>query len=303
PLPPAGEGDAADRIPPIALIQLATAVVLLGASWPITRFALLQGAGATWFALGRAGLGALVAAAALAALGRLRLPSRRDLPALLALGLLQLAAFFAFAHAAVAWVPAGRTAILANCTITFTVPLSLIVLHEAIPPRRWAATGLGAAGVVALMGPWAIDWSAPNILLGHAFLMGAALSWAVAMLVVRRFPPRMSMLELLPWAFFLATLALLPMALAHDLGHWNGASLLCVLLIGLVIAPAGTWCIMQATTMLPMVVASVGFLAGPAVGVILATLFLHETLGPDLLIGAALILAGAALASSGGRGA
>ena len=68
------------------------------------------------------------------------------MPTVLAVGLLQLAAFFAFAHAAVAWVPAGRTAILANCTIMFTVPLSLLALHEAIPPRRWAAAALGAAG-------------------------------------------------------------------------------------------------------------------------------------------------------------
>ena len=53
--------------------------------------------------------------------------------------------------------------------------------------------------------------------------MGAALCWAVAMLVVRRWPPRSSMLELLPWAFALATVALLPMALAHDVGHWDAA--------------------------------------------------------------------------------
>ncbi len=58
---------------------------------------------------------------------------------------------------------------------------------------------------------------------------------------------------------------------------------------------------MQAQAALPIVVASVGFLAGPAVGVVLATLFLHERLGPDMVAGAGLILAGAALASIPGR--
>ncbi len=292
----------AERIPPVALLQLAGAVVLLGASWPITRFALLQGAAPSWFALGRAGLSAAVATIGLAMLRRLRTPRRRDMPALLGLGLLQLAGFFAFAHAAVAWVPAGRTAILSNATIIFTVPLSLLVLHERIPPRRWVATGLGAAGILVLTGPWAVDWSAPNLLLGHAFLLGAALCWAVAMLVVRRWPPAMSMLELLPWAFGLATIALLPTALAHDGGVWTAGADVAMLAIGLLIAPLGTWCIMQATTALPMVVASVGFLAGPAVGVMLATLFLHEALGADILAGAGLILAGAGLASTKGRG-
>lgn len=289
-----------DRIPAIALVQLMGAVVLLGASWPITRVALLAGAGPAWFALGRAGLSAMVAFLALGLLGRLRVPGRRDLPAVFAIGLLQLAGFFALAHAAVAWVPAGRTAILSNCTIIFTVPLSLLVLHEAISPRRWLAAALGGLGVLALIGPWAIDWGAPHILLGHAFLIGAALCWSVAMLVVRRWPPAMSMFELLPWAFGIATVALLPMAVTHDPGHWNGTARLLMAAIGLVIAPAGTWCIIQATTMLPMVVASVGFLAGPAVGVMLATMFLAEPLSPDILAGAGLILAGAALASTGG---
>lgn len=290
-----------ERIPPVALFQLAGAVVLLGASWPITRFALLQGAAPSWFALGRAGLSAAVAAAGVTAMGRMRRPGRRDLPALLVIGLLQLAGFFAFAHAAVAWVPAGRTAILANATIIFTVPLSLLILREPIPPRRWAATVMGGLGVTVLTGPWAIDWWAPHLLLGHLLLMGAALCWAVAMLVVRRWPPRLSMLELLPWAFALATLALAPMALAHGIGRWNAEAKWALAVIGFVAAPLGTWCVMQATMHLPLVVSSVGFLAGPAVGVILATWFLHESLTPDIVAGAGLVLAGAGLAATGGR--
>ena len=292
-------GIAAPRIPAAALMQLAGAVVMLGASWPVTRYALLQGAAPSWFALGRAGLSAVAATAVLGLAGRLRWPGRRDLPALAAVGLLQLAGFFAFAHAAVAWVPAGRTAILANTTLMFTVPLSLLVLHEAISPRRWLAAAVSLAGLLVLTGPWAIDWAAPNVLWGHALLLGASFCWAVAMLVVRRFPPRMSMLELLPWAFWLATAALLPMALAHGAGIWPQGAVLSVLAIGLVVAPAGTWCVMQATVALPMVVASVGFLSGPALGVVLATLFLHEALTPDLVLGAGLILASAAIAATG----
>lgn len=292
---------AIERLARTALFEMAAAVVLLGASWPLTRFALLQGAGPAWFALGRAGLSAVMATLALAAVRRLRLPGRRDLPALLAIGLLQLAGFFAFAHEAVAWVPAGRTAVLANCTIVFTVPLSLLFLREPISGRRWGATVLGAAGIVVLCGPWAIDWRAPHLLLGHGLLMGAALCWAISMLVVRRWPPRMSMLELLPWAFSLATVALLPMALAHEVGRWNMAATTSLLAIGLLIAPSGTWCVMQAQLQLPIVVSSIGFLAGPAFGVILATLFLQEVLGLDMVVGAGLILAGAALASTRGK--
>lgn len=233
------------------------------------------------------------------------MPRAVDLPALLALGLLQLAAFFALAHAAVAWVPAGRTAILSNATLIWTVPIALVLTGEAISARRWAATGLGAAGVVVLIGPWAIDWTSGPALWGHGFLLGAALCWAASMAIVRRWPPRQTMFGLLPWAFGIAALALLPMALAHGVGTWSRTGLLCLGLIGLVMAPIGTWCVMQATTALPLVVASVGFLAGPAVGLLISVIWLHEPFTISIGLGAALILGGAGLAagSAGGSAA
>ena len=267
----------------------------------MTRFAFLHGAGASWFAFGRAGFSMIVSTLLVLSIGRLRRPRRRDMPALLAIGLLQLAGFFAFSHAALAWVPAGRTALLANCTIVFTVPLSLVVLHERISPRRWASAGLGLAGIVVLTGPWSIDWAAPHLLAGHGLLMGASFCWALAMLVVRRFPPEMSMLELLPWSFAVATIALAPIAWGHEAGAWPASALVPLALVGLLIAPAGTWCIMQAQAMLPLVVASVGFLVGPAFGVLLAGAFLGETIGLDMLLGAGLILAAAGLAATKGR--
>ena len=160
----------------------------------------------------------------------------------------------------------------------------------------------GARGgwVATLTGPWAIDWAAPHVLLGHGFLLGASLSWALAMLVVRRWPPA-DRCSSCCRGRSLATAALLPMALAHEAGEWNGSAVVAMAAIGFVIAPVGTWCIMQATTSLPMIVASVGFLVGPALGVVLATLFLHEELGADMVAGTGLILAGAGLASTHGR--
>ena len=289
------------RIPVSALVQLLGAVLLLGSSWPITRYALLGGAAPFWFALGRAGLSATVAAVVLGALGRLRRPARRDMPALLALGLLQLAGFFALAHLAVAWVPAGRTAILSNATLVWTVPLSLLVLGEAISPRRWIAAGLAMVGVVVLSGPWAIDWSAPGLLLGHVLLLGAAGCWATTMAAVRRWPPGLTMLELLPWAFGLASLALLPLAVLHAPGTWTAPAVAALLGIGLVAAPLGTWCVMQATLALPLVVASIGFLAAPAVGLLIAAAWLHEPLTADVIAGSVLILGAGVVATVPGR--
>ena len=279
-----------------ALLQLGASVLLLGVAWPLTRYAVLEGAGPAWFAWGRATLSGCSAVLVLGMTGRLRVPGRRDVPALLALGLLQLAAFFGLAHAAVAFVPAGRTAILANAALIPLVPLSVLVLKERISARRWAAAGLGLLGVLVLVSPWSIDWSVGPVVLGHGLLLGAATCWAAAIVVVRRFPPDMSMLTLLPWSFGLASIALLPTALIHAAGHWTGGAVAALVGIGLLAGPVGTWCVMQAQRDLPVVICSIGFLLTPALGVILSTVWLHEALSWDILLGAALILGGALVA-------
>ncbi len=296
-------GGRAGEISPAGIAQLAGAVVLLGGAWPVTKFATNAGAAPLWFGLGRAALSGLAAFVLLGALGRLRWPLRADLPALLAVGVLQIAGFFALAHAAIAYVPAGRTAILSNTTTIFVVPLSLAFLHEAIPPRRWLATLIGLAGIIVLVGPWSLDWHRAGVLVGNLFLLGAAASWSLAIILVRRFPPHSTMFALLPWCFAIAATLLAPLALLHGgVGHWTTGGLAALGFIGLVGGPIGTWCVMEAAVTLPSVVASVGFLATPAVGLLLSAVFLGEKLEASLIAGAALILGGVVVAVWPARG-
>jgi O-acetylserine/cysteine efflux transporter len=287
-------------LPVRGLVQLFTSVLLLSSGWPLTKLAIELGSTPLWFAEGRAVLSGLMAAALLAAWGRLRTPCRADAPAVVMIGVFQLAAFFAFAHLAVAWVPAGRTAVLANTTTIFIVPLSLVVLHEPISARRWLATGLGIGGIVVLMGPWAIDWTSGQALIGNAFLLGAALSWALAITTVRRAPPQSSMFELLPWCFLVGSLVLAPLvaweaphgSLGSRPGAWGALAY-----IGVIAGPLGTWGVTEAAVILPAVVSSVGFLATPAFGILLSSWILGEKITADLLAGTALILAGVGLAA------
>jgi O-acetylserine/cysteine efflux transporter len=287
-------------IPVGGLVQLLASVVLLSSAWPLTKIALAAGSTPLWFAEGRAVLSGVTACLMLAVMGRLRLPSRPDLPAILAIGGLQLGTYFALAHEAVAWVPAGRTAILANTTTIWVVPLSLVFLHEAIPGRRWLAAGLGLAGVAVLINPLAIDWSSERVLIGHLFLLGAGLSWSVAIIVTRAAKPKLTMFALLPWCFLVGSLVLAPMVWWHAPSGTLGDSVAswgALAYIGLIAGPLGTWCVMEATAKLPALVSSVGFLTTPAVSLLLANLFLHEPFTPDLLAGSALIMTGVAFAA------
>jgi drug/metabolite transporter (DMT)-like permease len=285
------------------LRYLAVSTLLFGGIWPVSKHALAH-ATPLWFALNRAGLAAAVTAILVAMAGRLRLPAPADLPAVAAIGLLQLGVFFALTHLALDFVPAGRTAILCNVTVYWLVPLSVLFLGERVGPRQWVAAALGLLGVLALMAPGAVPGAvagSPGVLAGYALLLGASLAWSIAILVTRRFPPTRPVLELLPWCFGLGALLLLPMALLREpaggIGReaWPQA-----VFVGAVAAPIGTWATTEAGRRLSGVLASLGFLLIPAFGLALSNLWLGEPLGWDVFLGCALIMGGVAVAVRGG---
>jgi drug/metabolite transporter (DMT)-like permease len=69
--------------------------------------------------------------------------------------------------------------------------------------------------------------------------------------------------------------------------------------VGAVAAPIGTWATIEAGRRLSGIMASVGFLAVPALGVAISNLWLGEALGWDVLLGGALIAASVVLAARG----
>lgn len=277
------------------LAALAGGVALFGGSWPVTKYAINAGADPLWFAAWRAVLSGLASFLLAGLMGRLAWPGRRDLAALAAIGLLQFGAFFYLAHTAIAGVSAGRTAVLANTTTIFVLPLSLLLLHEPVPLRRWIATLAGLGGVALLMRPWA---AAPLALGRQMMLLGAAFSWALAIILVRRHPPRLSMFGLMPWCFLLASLVLVPLAAAHaPLTLWPRPALAAEAFMGLIAGPFGTLCVLEATVTLPALLASLGFLATPAVGLLISALWLGERIDAPLAAGSAFILGALALAA------
>jgi drug/metabolite transporter (DMT)-like permease len=78
-------------------------------------------------------------------------------------------------------------------------------------------------------------------------------------------------------------------------------ALLPLAFIGLVAGPLITWSTTSVAKMLPAVAASLGFLLTPPAGIALSSLWLGEPIGSDLLLGAGLVLAGAAVAILAGR--
>ena len=287
-----------------SLSILAVTVLLFGASWPVMKLGLADAA-PLWFAFGRAVLMAACAASFLIATGRFATPSRHDLPLVLSIGLGQMAAFFAFSHFGLQHLPAGRGIVIAYSTPLWVIPLSWLFLREPLGPRHLAGCALGMVGLGALLLPDLAVLGTGSALFGEAWLIAAALGWAIAIVHSRHGAWRLSVLQLLPWQVGLAAICLLAAAIMIEpAGHIapSRSSFLALLFLGVFVGPLGAWGASTVARSLPAHVSAVGFLATPLIGVALSALWLGETIGWDIGIGGGLMLAGLVLTAARRRG-
>jgi drug/metabolite transporter (DMT)-like permease len=169
-----------------AYVQLAVVALIFGTSWPLLKQAVAAGAAPVWLAAARAGCSTLGAFMLVGALRLLRLPRQRDLPIVVSIGALQLAAFFALSNLGLRFLPAGRSVLLAYTTSLWLVPFEAVTGGDRLNMRRALALVAGLAGVTVLLNPLAIDSTEPGVLVGHGSLLLAALSWAFAIFHTRR---------------------------------------------------------------------------------------------------------------------
>jgi drug/metabolite transporter (DMT)-like permease len=279
-------------------VLLPLAILLFGASWPVVKITLSStGATPIWLAASRSGLACVTLVVVLGLRGHLRLPSRGDLPTLLAVGILQLTGFFAFCHYAVQLVPAGHTAVLSNAALIWIVPLAALA-GQREPAVRWIAAVTALAGVAILIGPWSLDWAQPSVILGYTLLLAAAFVWACTIVVTRLRPSQMGAMEILPWAFALSIALLVAMAAATEpeggipVAAWPYAAF-----NGIVVAPLGTYCLIELSRQLTPTVSSIFIMAIPIAGVLASALVLGETISVDLMLGTGIIAASIGLAA------
>jgi len=285
------------RVPRIAWLQLGASVVLFGLSWPAIKIG-LSAATPVWLAAGRATLSAASAFALLAALGRLAWPGLADWPIVLSVGAFQLTFFFALANLGVQSVPPGRSGVLAYTTMLWMVPLSLLV-GERVGWRGVLGALLGLLGIVVLIDPLRFDWSDRAIVEGHAWLLLAGFSWALAVLHARRHRWRLSPLDVLPWQMTVATILLWILAFTLEprgyLDFGKPSLWVALLYIGVFAGPAGTWAAVSVARALPPVAGSLGMLGTPLLGIAASAVLVGESVTWPLVLGTMLVIAGIAI--------
>lgn len=277
---------------PLAYGLFGATVAVWGTNWPIMKVG-LEMITPFWFALSRVVLGCLVLFAVLAALRKLQLPRRSDLPLVFSVGGLQVAVFLVAINLALPAVGAGRSAILAYTTPLWVVPGALLLLGERLRPLKLAGLLLGLLGIAILFNPAAFDWSDPEQRWGNALLMLAALASALAILHVRSRNWHGTPLQLAPWQLLVAIPPLLAGALLLE-ADWRPQpswSLALILLYNGVLATGFCyWGSFTVTRSLPAISTSLGFLGVPMIGVASSALALGEPLSASVLGGLLAIL-------------
>jgi drug/metabolite transporter (DMT)-like permease len=197
---------------------------------------------------------------------------------------------------------AANGSLVTSATPAFVLIFAWILLKEKITPLRLAALLLATMGVVAVVDPRSAQLN-PELFLGNVFLIGAAVTWALYSVLVRK---ATQAVDVLPFSL-VAFLGGLPVAVPA--GAWE-LEMLGVGEIGLGVV-GGVLFLGVISTALAMVLwntafafvdaslASLTFFAQPVVGTLLGWLFLGERITPLFLLGGFLIGLGLVIASRG----
>jgi drug/metabolite transporter (DMT)-like permease len=160
---------------------------------------------------------------------------------------------------------------------------------------------VGLLGLAVLFNPLAFDWTDRDAFLGNGAIVLAAFLWAASILHIRGHVWRSTPFDLVPWQMLLATALFTPLALATGPpgAEWTGRFVALLLFAAIPGTALAYWATAMASRDLPAVVTSLGLLATPVVGVVVATLWLGEALTSSLVAAIVLILGGIAVGAAG----
>jgi drug/metabolite transporter (DMT)-like permease len=272
----------------VAFVAFFTTSVLAGGNAVGVRFSNRE-LPPLWGAGLRFGLAALVLLAVMAVL-RLALPRGRAMAGALLYGVLNFAAPFALAYYGLVRVHAGLGQTLLALVPLATLLLAVLQRQERLGLGGVVGTLLALAGV-AVISRASIAQSVP--LLSLVALVGAALCFAEAAIVVRHFPPvhpvTMNALGMTTAAVLLVAGALMgePMEIPDRVATWIAIGYL--VLIGSVVVFVLYLVVLQYWTASRT---AYGFVLTPIVTVLLSAWLDDEPLGLGLILGGLLILVG-----------
>lgn len=261
-------------------------VLAWGLSWPVNKMGLAY-MPPIWFAASRLCIGSLASFILVASIRQFVIPSFRDIPLILVIGLFQMGFFILFINLGMTYVEAGRSAILAYTTPFWVMPIAIIFFKEKSSLLKWIGFTSGMLGVVILFSPWSIDWTQINLLIGNGFLLLAALCFAVSILSIRNMQWHHTPLQLLPWQLLVAAIPITLLALykyPHPEINWTNTLIMCISYTAVIATAFGFWGATLISKELPSITVSLGLLGVPISGLLFSTLLLHEAITIPIIL-------------------
>lgn len=280
--------------PRSAYLLLLGMAVCFGGTWPAGKLAVEELSPFTAAAV-RFTLATALLALWASRRGSLRLPARRDLPLILAMGATAVAGYNVLFLYGLELAPATDGAIIVpGFAPVFAVLVGWIALGQRSTRRAILGLGLALAGLVAVVDPGgSVD---SDRVLGAALFMAGALCWGIYSHIGKPATERFGAVAATFYASAAGTLMLIPFSLAErgwrDLGS----------------AGADGWLPLVYLAVFGTVLAFVFFYEGvsrigaspatsfalliPIFGVVSSVLILGEELGLNLVVGAVAVIAG-----------
>jgi drug/metabolite transporter (DMT)-like permease len=192
-------------------------------------------------------------------------------------------------------LPVGFTALLNAATPIFTALVSAAWIGQRLTTRTLVGMGIGAMAVLVIVG-WSPLPLGPGTLLAVAAGLGAPLSYAVAGTFVRRHLSDVGGTELATAQLTTGAIVLLPIAVLSGAPGVPGVDGIAALIAIAVLSTAIAWPlffrVLKHTT--PMAASTVTFIV-PAFGMAWGAIALGEPVGPELVIGFAMVVVSLAL--------
>lgn len=196
---------------------------------------------------------------------------------------------------------ASNGALVTSATPAFVLIFAAMLLGEKITWRRLMALLVASLGVLAVIDPRTTQLSS-NLFLGNLALVGAALTWALYSVLVRKVTRNLDVLPVSLIAFAGGLPVSIPLsaweASTQGIGVMTPDVVAGVLFIGILSTGFAMYLWNSAFAILDAGVASLTFFAQPVVGTILGALFLKETITPLFIFGGVLIGFGLAISST-----
>ena len=195
---------------------------------------------------------------------------------------------------------AANGSLVTSATPAFVLLFAWLFLKESITPRRLLALALATLGVIAVIDPRSAQLN-PSLFLGNILLLGAAVTWALYSVLVRKVTQNMDVLVFSMIAFFGGLPVTIP-AGAWEAGTTGFGEITMgviggILFLGVISTALAMVLWNTAFALVDASLASLTFFAQPVVGTFLGWLFLGEQITPLFLLGGLLIGLGLIVAS------